>query len=91
MFIDEQTTADEAPNGVLRFVLALAGADPKILTDGTCVEFLSKFFLDFLFPRPPCMFKTWGRSILPQPLSGLGNTDSEIINRGFGGGGTGDV
>ena len=49
MFIDEQTTADEAPNGVLRFVLALAGADPRILTDGTCVGFLSKFFWIFSF------------------------------------------
>ena len=40
MFIDEQTNADEAPNGILRFALALAGADPRILTDGSFIEFL---------------------------------------------------
>ena len=42
IFIDERTTADEVPNGIVRFLLALAGSDPTILTDGTCLEVLKK-------------------------------------------------
>ena len=39
-FINEHTTADEAPNCLLRLVLAMASIDPSILTDGSCVEFV---------------------------------------------------
>lgn len=54
MFTVEHTTAAEAPNGLLRFVLALAGANPGILTDGACAEFLKE-----LEEQGPDIFEPW--------------------------------
>ena len=54
MFIDKQTTADEAPNGIVRFVLALAGADPRILSNGTCMNLLKA-----LEEQGPEAFEGW--------------------------------
>ena len=54
MFIVEHTSSAEAPNCLLRFVLALAGADPGILTDGACAEFLKE-----LEEEGPDIFQPW--------------------------------
>ena len=53
-FIDEHTTADEVPNCLLRFVLAMTGVSPSIITDGSCVDFLKA-----MEEQGPEIFEMW--------------------------------